>query len=158
LKCKLAGGDQLFEAELVEVGGEVLEEIALERIIAVAIDHLVAEGVGIKVQVSLDLLLDVDVLRVELVLLGRPCCAEALIHRPSLGRAAGVTGFFRCHVLFVKTADGAVAATRQLANVNGRLVTQNSNPDDFAHQSLVLIHEPPGVSRRPVGLSQTGLV
>ena len=67
----VAGGDELLEAELVEVGGEVLEEIALERVVAIAVDYLAAEGVGVKLQVSLDLFLDVHVLGVELVLLGR---------------------------------------------------------------------------------------
>jgi hypothetical protein len=67
----VAGGDELFEAELVEVGGEVLEEVALERVVAVAVDDLAAEGVGVELQVGLDLFLDVDVLGVELVLLGR---------------------------------------------------------------------------------------
>ena len=67
----VAGGDELFQAELVEVGGEVLEEIALERVVAVAVDDLAAEGVGVELEVGLDLFLDVDVLGVELVLLGR---------------------------------------------------------------------------------------
>jgi hypothetical protein len=67
----VAGGDELLEAELVEVGGEVLEEVALEGVVAVAVDDLAAEGVGVELEVGLDLLLDVDVLGVELVLLGR---------------------------------------------------------------------------------------
>ena len=67
----VAGGDELFEAELVEVGGEVLEEVALEGVVAVAVDDLAAEGVGVELEVGLDLFLDVDVLGVELVLLGR---------------------------------------------------------------------------------------
>ena len=67
----VAGGDELLEAELVEVGGEVLEEVALEGVVAVAVDDLAAEGVGVELQVGLDLFLDVDVLGVELVLLGR---------------------------------------------------------------------------------------
>ncbi len=66
----VAGGDELFEAELVEVGGEVLEEVALEWVVAVAVDDLAAEGVGVELQVGLDLFLNVDVLGVELVLLG----------------------------------------------------------------------------------------
>jgi len=67
----VAGGDELFEGELVEVGGEVLEEVALEGIVAVAIDDLATESVGVELEVGLDLFLDVDVLGVELVLLGR---------------------------------------------------------------------------------------
>ena len=67
----VAGGDELFEAKLVEVGGEVLEEVALEGVVAVAVDDLAAEGVGVELKVSLDLFLDVDVLGVELVLFGR---------------------------------------------------------------------------------------
>ena len=67
----VAGGDELFQAELVEVGGEVFEEVALEGVVAVAVDDLAAEGVGVELEVGLDLFLDVDVLSVELVLL---CC------------------------------------------------------------------------------------
>ena len=67
----VAGGDELLQAELVEVGGEVLEEVALEGVVAVAVDDLAAEGVGVELEVGLDLFLDVDVLGVELVLLGR---------------------------------------------------------------------------------------
>ena len=77
----VAGGDELFEAELVEVGGEVLEEVALEGVVAVAVDDLAAEGVGVELQVGFDLFLDVDVLGVELVLLGRLGGAEASVQR-----------------------------------------------------------------------------
>src|SRR5262249_24027143 len=77
----VAGGDELFEADLVEVGGEVLEEIALEGVVAVAVGDLTAEGVGVELQVGLDLLLDVAVLVVELVLLGRFRGAQASVHR-----------------------------------------------------------------------------
>jgi hypothetical protein len=48
----VAGGDELLEAELVEVGGDVLEEVALEGVVAVAIDDLAAEGVGVELKVS----------------------------------------------------------------------------------------------------------
>jgi hypothetical protein len=65
----VAGGDEFFEAELVEVGGEVLEEVALEWVVAIAVDDLAAEGAGVELEVGLDLFLDVDVLGVELVLL-----------------------------------------------------------------------------------------
>jgi len=71
-RAVVAGGDELFEAELGEVGGKVLEEVALERVVAVAIDDLAAKGVGVELQVGLDLFLDVDILGIELVLLGRP--------------------------------------------------------------------------------------
>lgn len=77
----VAGGDELFEAELVEVGGEILEEVALEWVVAVAVDDFAAEGVAVELEVSLDLFLDVNVLGVELVLLGR------LGDAPSLGSA-----------------------------------------------------------------------
>ncbi len=73
--------NQLFEATFVEVRGEILEEVALERVVAVAIDDLVAKGVGVELQVGFDLFLDVDILGIELVLLGRLSLAEALIHR-----------------------------------------------------------------------------
>jgi len=65
----VTGGDELLEAEPVEVGGEVLEEVALEWVVAVAVDYLPAEGVGVELQVGFDLFLDVDILGVELVLL-----------------------------------------------------------------------------------------
>ena len=77
----VADGDELFEAELVEVGGEVLEEVALEWVVAVAVDDLAAEGVGVELEVGLDLLLDVDILGVELVLLGCLRGVEASIQR-----------------------------------------------------------------------------
>ena len=77
----VAGGDELFEAKLVEVGGEILEEVALEGVVAVAVDDLAAEGVGVELKVGLDLLLNVDVLGVELVLLGRPCGGQASAQR-----------------------------------------------------------------------------
>ena len=85
----VAGGDELLEAELVEVGGEVLEEVALEGVVAVAVDDLAAEGVGVELQVGLDLFLDVDVLGVELVLLGRLRGAEALVQRLAFHGAIG---------------------------------------------------------------------
>jgi len=44
----VAGGDEFFEAELVEVGGEILEEVALEGVVAVAVDNLAAECVGVE--------------------------------------------------------------------------------------------------------------
>ena len=89
----VAGGDELFEAELVEVGGEVLEEVALEGVVAVAVDDLAAEGVGVELQVGLDLFLDVDVLGVELVLLGRLRGAEASVQRLAFHGAIGFLGF-----------------------------------------------------------------
>jgi len=72
----VAGGDEFLQAELVEVGGEVLEEVAFKRIIAVAVDAFVAEGVGVKFKVGFYLLLNVCVLCVELILLCRPCITE----------------------------------------------------------------------------------
>jgi len=75
----VAGGDELLEAELVEVGGEVLEEIALEWVVAVAIDDLAAEGFGVEFEVGLHLLLDVNVLGIELILLSRLSGMQASI-------------------------------------------------------------------------------
>jgi hypothetical protein len=66
----VTGGDELFKAELVEVESEILEEVALEWVVAVAVDDLAPKSVGVELQVGLDLLLDVDVLGVELILLG----------------------------------------------------------------------------------------
>ena len=65
----IAGRDQPLQPQLVEVRREVLEEVAFERVVAVAVDNLAAERVPVELQVRLDLLLDVDVLGVELVLL-----------------------------------------------------------------------------------------
>src|SRR5262249_21264881 len=47
----VGGSDELFDAKPVEVGGEVLEEIALEGVVAVAVDDLAAEGVGVELEV-----------------------------------------------------------------------------------------------------------
>ncbi len=87
----VAGGDEFFQSELVEIGGEVLEEVALEGVVAVAVDDLVAEGVGIELKVGLDFFLDVYVLGVELVLLGRLRGAQALVQRFA----------FHCAVVFL---------------------------------------------------------
>ena len=57
----VAGADKVLEAELVEVGGEVLEDVTLEWIVAVAVDGFCAEGVGIELEVGFDFLLDVDI-------------------------------------------------------------------------------------------------
>ncbi len=80
----VAGGDELFEAERVELGGEVFKEVALERIVAIALHDLAPEGVGVELQIGLDLFLDVDVLGVELVLLGRLGGVQASVQRPAI--------------------------------------------------------------------------
>jgi hypothetical protein len=67
----VAGGDELFQPELIEVGSEVLEEVALEGVVAVAVDDLATEGIGVELKVGLDFFLYVNVLSVELVLLRR---------------------------------------------------------------------------------------
>jgi len=90
----VAGCDELLQPELVEVGGEVLEEVALEGVVAVAVDNLATEGVGVELKVGFDLLLDVDVLSVELVLLGRLRGGKALVHRPTV-----YSSRFRCRTL-----------------------------------------------------------
>jgi hypothetical protein len=89
----VAGGDELLEAELVKVGGEVLKEIAFEGVVAVAVDDLAAEGVLVELQIGRDLFLDVDVLGVKLVLLGRLRGAEILIRRLVFHGAIGFLGF-----------------------------------------------------------------
>src|SRR6185295_2984556 len=89
-RAVVAGSYQLFQPELVEVGGEVLEEVALEWVVAVAVDDLASEGVGVELYVGLDLFLDVDVLSVELVLLGRLRGVQASIQRRTLGDLRGV--------------------------------------------------------------------
>ena len=89
----IAGGDELLEAEPVEVGGEVLEEVALEGVVAVAVDDLAAEGVGVELQVGLDLLLDVNILGVEFVLPGHLRGAEASVQRLTFHGAIGFLVF-----------------------------------------------------------------
>ena len=88
----VAGGDQLLEAEIVETGGEVLEEIALEGVVAVAIDDLPAKGVGVELQVRRHLLLDIVILGIKLVLLGRPRGPKPLIHRLVFRLRHGLNG------------------------------------------------------------------
>ena len=77
----VAGGNELPETELIEVGSEILEEVALEWIVTVAVDDLAAESVGVELPVGFDLFLDVDILSVELVLFGRLCGVHASIQR-----------------------------------------------------------------------------
>ncbi len=60
--------------------GEVFKEVAFEGVVAVTVDNLAAEGVFVELQIGLNLFLDVDVLGVKLVLLGRLRGAEPLIH------------------------------------------------------------------------------
>jgi hypothetical protein len=91
----VAGGDELLEAELVEVCREVLEEVALEGVVAVAVDDLAAEGVRVELEVGLDLFLDVDVLRVELVLLGGLGGTQATVEGLACHGAVGFLGFVR---------------------------------------------------------------
>lgn len=89
----VAGGDELLEAELIKVGGEVFEEVAFEGVVAVTVDDLSAEGVGIELEVGLHLFLDVYILGVELVLLGRLRGAEISIHRLAFHGVIGFLGF-----------------------------------------------------------------
>ena len=65
----VTGGDQLFQLQLLEVMREVVKEIADLGIVAIAQDGLVFE----KVCVMPQLLLDVDKLRVKLIILRRLC-------------------------------------------------------------------------------------
>ena len=58
-----------------------ISTISSKGIVAIAIDDLVAEGVGIEFEVGFDLFLDINVLSVELVFLGRLGSAEILIQR-----------------------------------------------------------------------------
>jgi hypothetical protein len=90
----VAGGDELFEAKRVELGGEVFKEAALERIVAIAVHDLAPEGVGVELEVCLHLFLDVDVLGVELVLLGRLGGGQASVQRRAFRHLASVC----CHV------------------------------------------------------------
>ena len=71
----IACADQLLEAEGVEVEREVLEEVALVRVIAVAEDDLAPEVLF----VMLEFVGDVAELRIELVLLGRLRAGERAV-------------------------------------------------------------------------------
>lgn len=94
----VAGADEPFEAELVDVSGEVLEEVAPKRVVAVAVDGLLAEGVVIVFEVGFDFLLDFDVLGVELVLLGGLGGAQASIQCPwRLWRCWAALGLWSGH-------------------------------------------------------------
>ena len=78
-RAVVAGGDKLCEAKLVEVSGEVFEEVALERFTAAALDNLVATGVAIEFQIGLDPFLDVHILSIKLVLLRYICSVQICI-------------------------------------------------------------------------------
>jgi len=80
----VTGGDELFQTKSVEVGCEVFEEVAFEGVVAITVDDLTAKGVPVELQISLNLFLDVNVLSVELILLGRLRGTEISIHLESL--------------------------------------------------------------------------
>jgi hypothetical protein len=63
----VASGDELPESQLLEVVGEVMEEVAHAGVVAVAIDDLALEVLFVVPQ----FLLDIRQLRLELVLLGQ---------------------------------------------------------------------------------------
>ena len=65
----IARRDELFETERIEVEGEIPEEIALKRVVAVA-EYRLSAQLGLIV---LQLVFDVAKLRVELILLGFLC-------------------------------------------------------------------------------------
>ena len=90
----VTGGDESFKPEFVEVGGEILEEIALEGVVAIAVDDLTTKSVGVEFEVGIDLFLDVEILRVEFVLLGRPGSAEASVQRLTFHGGICFCGFF----------------------------------------------------------------
>jgi len=89
----VASRDKLLEAELVEVGCEILEEVTLEGVVAVTVNNLATEGVRAELKEGLDLFLDVDVLCVELVLLGRLRGGEALVQRLAFLGVISFLGF-----------------------------------------------------------------
>jgi len=65
----VAGGDELLQAEAFKVLGEEAGELAPFRIVTRQENGLAAERVRVVVQIGVYLLLDVVVLRVELVVL-----------------------------------------------------------------------------------------
>ncbi len=66
----ITGRNQLFKSELLEMQGEILEKVALIRIVAGTQDRFTPKNIGIVLQVRPDLLGDVRPLRVELVAFG----------------------------------------------------------------------------------------
>ena len=75
----VAGADELAEAEVLEVLGEELGEVAPLGVVAGQEDGLAAEHVGVVFEVGVHLLLNVGVLGVELVVLGRFCGLQVLV-------------------------------------------------------------------------------
>lgn len=69
-----------------------------EWVVAVAVDDLAAEGVGVELEVGLDLFLDVNVLGVKLVLLGRLGGGQASVQRLAFRHLACAC----CHGLDMK--------------------------------------------------------
>ena len=61
----VAGGYELLQAEVLEVVGEVIEEVAYARVVAVAENRFALEVLGVVPE----FVFDVRQLRVELVLL-----------------------------------------------------------------------------------------
>ena len=83
---RVAGRDELLQAEAFEVLGEEARELAPLGIVARKQHRLPPKRVGVEVEVGVDLLLDVVVLRVELVVLRalRLCQLSVFAHRLSL--------------------------------------------------------------------------
>ena len=71
----VAGGDELLETQKVEVQDEVIEELTLPRVIAVAEDGLALEVFPIV----LELHFYVSQLRIELIFLGFLSPSELLV-------------------------------------------------------------------------------
>ena len=69
---RVARADEPLEPEGPEPRREVAREAAPLRVVAGQEDGFVAEGVHVVVEVGVHLRLDVVVLRVELIVLGRP--------------------------------------------------------------------------------------
>jgi len=96
-RAVVGGADESFQPELVKVRGEAAGKIAPKGVVAAAVNDLAAKRVGVKLQISLHLFLDVHILRVEFILLRRLRSAETAIHRHAVRVAADFFGVSSHH-------------------------------------------------------------
>src|SRR3989344_3853791 len=75
----IAGGDKLFQSKLVEIEHEIAKEIALERIVAVAINNLATENIRAVFQIRLDFFLNIAVLGIKFVVFYPFCVCKIFV-------------------------------------------------------------------------------
>lgn len=83
----VAGGDEAFEPQTLKVVGEVVKEVAHARIVAIAIDCLATEVLGVVHK----FLFDIGQLGIEFIFLGIFCRMQIAVLR------------FCCHVMVWKS-------------------------------------------------------